>query len=1146
MKYRRQFHVQFTAALIILISLFGTAEAQLLGSADKSTLYPNNDVVIQQGTVLEKALEDIERKYQVAFLYQAGTLEGKVIIEDKFLPSNVDEAISDIISGQDLIFQKLNNKTYGVFNNKSEAKRFKRKIQETVSGTVTSSQRGEPIPGANILVKGTNTGTSTDLEGQFDLEVPSLQDTLVVSYIGYQTREIPIAGRTNIDIVLQSKTITGKEVVVTALGGRREERSVGYSAQNVSGADISTTPNISEGIQGRVAGADVTSASGTVGSSNRIVLRGNSSLSGDNQPLYIVDGVYIDNSNFNAPDGDEDVSDFGNAAMDIDPNNIKSINVLKGPNAAALYGSRAANGAIVITTKDGTSRQGLQVSFDSKVQFSRPWLSTLPDMQNQYGQGYNGQFEYVDGRGGGVNDATDASWGPPLDGRMKKQWWSPNEAVPWEPHPDNVINFFETGNNISNSISVASNLDNVNYRFSVSNSQNDGIYPNVSSDKNDFQINLGADLTDKLTINARTTYTNYIARNMPDVGYSYPGNPLMGLVTWGARQLDMSKVRSAYFNNPGEEPRYWNKLFFDNIYWEMYENTKRQERNRIIGGINLQYDLKEWLSLNSRFGIDWYHEQRNNIEAYNSISDSDGAYDESDRFIQDLNYSLEIQANRDITQDINLNARLGTEYVGNEYQLNRASTSALEIPGVYSLENSAVRPIVTDQTTNKKVYSIYGSATIGFKEYLYIDLTGRNDWSSTLPSDNREYFYPSASVSFIFTDAFDLDNIEWLEYGKLRASWTRVGNDTEPYQLLSTFQSGEPILGAAPNYTTSTTIFNSDLKPEQTESWEVGADMRFLNNRVTFDVAYYNSVTENQILPTPVSDATGYVTKIINAGSIENKGFEITLGGSPIQGVNFEWDVDVNFTMNENKVIELAPGINSYVVAEDFGVSVEARPGEEFGSLYGTSFQRNDEGKIIVNSRGIPKIDYNNMKNFGSYSGDWQSSITNNVSWKNFNLNFLIDIKSGGTISSGTIADGRAQGMFKETAIGRDGFVFDGGRWSDGAVKEDGSANDITVTKQEFNNAIYYSANEAHIFDASYVKLRRLSLGYSVPQSFLSKLGFVKGMNISVVGNNVWMIHKNIPHIDPETVFSSTTVPGLESQVAPKTRTIAFNLNLDF
>jgi TonB-linked SusC/RagA family outer membrane protein len=842
---------------------------------------------------LSQVLQELARKVDVGISYKTVILPSKLVTyqaENK----SVFKILDTILEGTGLYATVSENRKVILIKEKQVLPVVQ---QETITGTVTDGQSGVTLVGVNILVKGTLTGASTDGNGEYELTVENLQDTLVVSYIGYQSQEVPINGRSTVDIAMQTQTITGAELVVTALGGQRQERSLGYSAQNISSEDIDRAPNISEGLQGQVAGLEVTSASGTVGSSSRVVLRGASSLSGDNQPLYIVDGVYIDNSNFNPPDGSEDVSDFGNAAMDIDPSDIESMNVLKGPNAAALYGSRAANGAIVITTKDGSQREGLQISINSGIKFSRPWI--LPDMQNQYGQGFGGQFEYVDGRGGGINDANDSSWGPPLDGRLKVQWWSNGEAVPWEPHPDNVRNFFETGNTVTNSIAVAGNNDNVNYRLSVGNNQQKGIYPNVSSDKNDFKINVGADITDDFRLEARANYVQYIARNMPDVGYSYPGNPLMGLVTWGARQVDMQKVKEAYFNNsnPYEAPGYWNRLFFDNIYWEMYENTKRQERNRLIGGVNFNYDITDWVTMNGRIGVDWYLEQRNNREAYGSITDSDGAYEESDRYIFDDSYSLDFSLDRTLNQNFDIAARIGGEIVSNQYELNQVSTAALEVPGIYSLNNSAIRPEVEDFSSKKKVYSLFGVTTLSYKEYLYLDLTGRNDWSSTLPENNLSFFYPSASLSFIFTDAYDL-GLDWLDYGKLRGSWTQVGSGTDPYRLETTFLSAEPILGEYPNYTISPIIFNRDLKPELTESWEIGTELRLIESRVRFDLTYYSSVTRDQILPTPVSAGTGYETKIINAGSIENSGIEITVGGTPIRTNNLNWDIDINFAKN--------------------------------------------------------------------------------------------------------------------------------------------------------------------------------------------------------------------------------------------------------
>lgn len=1020
----------------------------------------------------------------------------------------------------------------------------------SIRGRVVMEGTERPLGGVQVSIPELDVGTLTDNAGSFTLSaVPVGTYTLRVEFIGYSTRETEVAVRagaaTQVAIALSQTAIELEGVVVTALGVERQERSLGYAAQSVDirDATINRPTNILNALHGKVAGMEVISSSGTIGSSTRIVLRGAKSLSGNNQPLIVVDGIYIDNSNFGAPEQFSNSADYGNAAMDLTPENIQSINVLKGANAAALYGSRAANGAIVITTRDGPVAEGVRFSLNSSATFERPWI--LPDFQDEYGLGYNGEYSYVDGRGGGINDGIDMSWGPPLDGRLIPQWWSNAEPVPWVPSPDNVRNFFETGWSFSNNIAIAGRNASTNYRVSLTNVQQDGIFPNTSADRVNLQAQVGADATERLRLEAKTTFIDYVARNMPDVGYAFPDNPVQSMFTFFGRQLRMDKLRD-YKNSDGS-PRNWNTLFFDNPYWVQYENTKRQERDRILGTLRLNYELSDRSGISAWAGIDRYSETRNERRAFGSFVDSDGLYEESVRRVDDRTYNLMLNTGRDLNADLTIDARVGVERRESHYEMNGASTAALTVPGVYSLTNSAVPLEVDDFTSEKVVQSVYGAATVGYRDYLYLDLTGRNDWSSTLPEGSNSYFYPSASVSYVLTDALGLDS-GWLQYLKLRGGWTLVGNDTDPYQLQATYDPTDPVFGVIPGYTVSTVIPNADLKPERTRSWEVGLELASLDNRLRLDLTYYNSLTEDQILATPLSAASGYDFKVINAGAIENQGIEVALGTTPVLTPDVQWNVNVNFTANRNEVVELAPGVESYVITDAHrDVTLEARPGEAFASLYGPGFLRDENGNIVVSDQGIPLTDNSTIRNWGSYQPDWQGSIYSDVSWSAFTLSTLTDIKSGGLLSSETNMWGHVTGVLPETLKGRETpFVFDGGKWADGAVKQDGTPNDIPVLAQDFNQ-FYWGNAEAHIFDASYMKLRQVQLTYAVPQSMLAR--FIPGadaLNLSLVANNVWMIHKNVPHIDPENSFSNTNVQGLESTAHPSTRRFGVNVNLSF
>ncbi len=1010
-----------------------------------------------------------------------------------------------------------------------------------ISGTVTDAENDEPIPQVNVFIVDLQIGDATDFDGQYEISnVTHGTYTFRISSVGYRTieREITVdENNTTFDFELEADVSMLDDMVVTAFGVQREQRSLGYSSQSISADQVSNTreTNFVNTLQGKVAGVEITNASSQLGSSSRIVLRGISSLSGENQPLFIIDGVYIDNSNFD-PGGEFGGIDFGNAAMDVNPNDIESISVLKGPNAAALYGSRAANGAIVITTKDGRGQgqDGIGISVNSMVTFED--VSLLPDMQNEYGQGLGGEFAFVDGRGGGVNDGGDESWGPPLDGRMIPQWPDGTERE-WVARPDNVRDYFDTGVSLNNNISLAGNYDNANFRFSFTDLRQDGMFPSESLDRNTLSLNAGIQLSDDLRIDARANYFKLIGRNRPGVGYN-DANPMQQLTQWYGRQLDTERLRENYINEEGR-PVNWNYNYFDNPFWIQYMNGNRQERDRFIGNITSSYDVNDWLSFSGLLGTDFYSERREDWTAVYTLQDPDGEYGENVRYVNELTANFMVNAERDLTQDFYLSARLGTEVQTRTFRFNEAEAPGLNVPLVYSISNTSVRPIVDDYKSNKRINSFFGAATLGYRDYLYLDVTGRNDWSSTLPAANNSYFYPSASLSFIFTDAFDM-NLDWWTYGKIRGGWTQVGNDTDPYQLQSTFNSASPF-GDVPSYSLSNTIPNTDLKPESITSVEFGAELRFLNDRLGFDLTYYDQTSEDQILPVEISRASGFVEQVINAGEVKNTGIELALNATPVQTGNFLWNMNLNWSKNNNEVIELIEGLDALILGSSWDTTVEARPGEEFGTLYGRGFLRDDEGNIIVGDNGIPLVD-SEIRPFGSYQADWKGGISNTFNYRGLELGFLVDMKYGGKLTSTTYMFGRYTGVLEETLAGRDGdYVFDGGRWADGAVKQDGTPNDIEVGAQAFNRGTFFGNSESHIFDATYVKLRELRLGYTLPVNWLDNLPF-NSVDVAVIGRNLWIIHKEAPHIDPETAFNTGNVQGLESNQFPASRSVGFNV----
>lgn len=1026
-----------------------------------------------------------------------------------------------------------------------------------IEGTVQDSVTTEPLPGANVYISELDAGAAVGPNGQFSIDnvAPGTYD-LRVTFVGYATKLVPVEVEadetTRVDILLPSQAMGLENVVVTALGIERSERSLGYSAQNVSAADVAKAEesNFINALQGQVAGAQIANSTGGIGSSSRIVLRGASSLSGDSQPLIVVDGVAVDNNNFGSATSsgwDDTEIDYGNAAMNVSPQNIKSVNVLKGPNAAAMYGSRAANGAIVIETKGGSGVEGVEVRYSSGVDLQS--ILVMPDYQNKFGHGQiNSQgepeFAWVDGRGGGTFDAVGESWGPRLGtGKELPQWFSAPDAAPWTANPGNTRSYFNQGSRITNSLSVSGNFGDSRFRISAKNLQHSGMVPNSRLQRTNVTLAGGAQFTERLSGNGKVSYVRTNAENRPERGYTW-NNVMFTIGQWTARQISMDRL-SEYKDEDGNMQN-WN-LIHENPYWIQFENTNEQWKDQVRGNISLTYAFSDWFSAKAFTGIDVYEDRREEVYAVGSNRSRNGEYREAIRFVSEWNSRLTFEVDRDLSNQVSLTSRFGVENRKRRYNMNSAYTNALSVPGVHNIENAATRPELQDWTSRKGTNSLYGQASIGFREYLYLDVTGRNDWTSTLPENNNSYFYPSVSLSFIATDAFeDALDWDWLDYAKVRGGWTQVGNDTDPYQLSATFSSLQAF-GSTPMYSIASTVPNQDLKPEQTEAWEVGADFRFFNDRARLNLTYYDESTTNQIVPINVSRASGAQQRVSNIGEIANSGIEVTLSGTPVQTQNLSWDLAVNFSKNHNEVVRLTEGLESFVLAND-GVSIEARPGEEFGAIYGNGFVRDEEGNIVVNDRGIPMRD-DEIRSFGSYAPDWSGSIQNSISYGNLSLSVLVDTKQGGSLYLDSQRWGHFAGTYQKTVNGRLGpWVYQGGDNAPMAVKQDGSKNDIPITMdsvQDFWRQMSF-IDERYVYDATYVKLRNVNLTFDLPQSWLSGTP-IEGWSITATGRNLAILHKNAPHVDPETVLStSSSFVGIESNQIPPARTYGFSTTVTF
>lgn len=1022
-----------------------------------------------------------------------------------------------------------------------------------ITGKVTSSEDGGAIPGVTVSVKGTTMGTITNMDGVFTLKVPQDSKTLVVSFVGMTSQEVTIGSQSTINVQLSPDLVAVDEVVVTALGVSREKKSLGYSVQDVKGNELAQAKenNVINSLSGKVSGVQITNSSGAVGSSSRIIIRGASSLGGNQQPLFIVDGVAISNSEFSSGtvDGNGGVN-RGNGAGDINPDDIESVSVLKGPNAAALYGSQAANGAILITTKAGSlsgknKKSGLGIEVGNSTTFENPLR--LPSFQNGYGQGAEGQFSYVDGAGGGVKDGVDESWGPKLDaGLMIPQYDSPVEngvrkATPWVSHPNNVKDFLDQGVTSTTNVAVTGGNKDANFRISYTNLGQKGMLPNTNYKKNTVAIGGSANATDKLSISGTATYVMTESDNQPGGGYD--AQNVFQQFMWAARQVNYPDLKN--YTNPDGSKYNWNYNFHNNPYFTLYENTNTMNRERLYGNAKVNYKILDNLSAFIRTGIDQYSNLNTSRSAWGDNDNPFGYYNEYMSKNVLITNDFLLMFNQEINTDLTLTANFGGSSQTRNYHQTFGAADELAVEGVYTIANAKVPIRSTSYQLNKKINSFYGSAQLGYKNALFLDITGRNDWSSTLPSNSNSFFYPSVSVSSVLTDLLDWKS-ETLSYAKVRAGWAKVGSDTDPYSLSPTLSFGDGWNSSTKylNQFVPNDLPNANLKPQFANSLEFGADLKFFNNRVGLDLTYYDQKTTDQIISIPISASSGYTKKYINAGEIDNKGIEVTLNLGIIQAANgFNWNMNVNFAKNKNEVVELAPDVEQFELGTYWDLKVVAIPGQPYGSLYGADFLRDPSGNII-NRGGVPVK--GDLKILGNYQPDWIGGINNEFNYKNLSASFLIDIHQGGEIYSMTNAWGRYAGALEESLIGREGGITGVGvkEVTDASGKVTYLPNDVVVTAEEYNHAAFSNSIPAgSIFDASYVKLREVRIAYSI-----KKLGNlpIKALNLALIGRNLAILSSSIPHVDPETSFNSGNAQGLEFGQLPSARSIGFNINLEF
>ncbi|MCC9064768.1 SusC/RagA family TonB-linked outer membrane protein [Flavobacterium piscisymbiosum] len=1044
-----------------------------------------------------------------------------------------------------------------------KAQETKPLIQSKLEGIVVDAVTKEPVIGASINIKGTTHGAVTDFDGKFYFQTgQKFPYTLVVSYMGYKRTEVVVTSNpVTVSITQEQNALS--EVVVTALGITKEKKSLGYTTQSVKGKDLETTKetNFLNGLSGKLAGVRITNSQGDMGSS-RIVIRGETSIAGNNQPLFVVDGIPVDNSQLGSVGGA--TRDFKNAIADLNPQDIESINVLKGPNAAALYGSRAAHGVVLITTKSGKGQQGLGVTVNSGITVTE--ASLLPTYQNTFGQGSNGKFSYVDGKGGGINDQTDESWGPKMDGRLIPQFNSNGVAVPFVAHPNNVKDYFNTGLTYDNSISVAKSDEKSDFRLGVNNQKQLGTVPNSEVTKTNFSVNANYKLSDRVKVGVTG---NYIVTDAPTLPGGPAGNRAAGVMlqfTWFGRQVDMNALRNNRDNN-------WNNSYYSNPYWTAYYNTTSQQRNRLIGDIHLDVKLTDDLNFRFRTSVDNYNDRRKYTIKYGTNGTPFGSYAEDAYTVNEQNTEGIFTYTKKINDDFTVDALAGFNIRNHSDANNYQKAPRLAVPDLYTLTNSR-DPLTSSNTLSRlRVYSAYASAQFGYKNYAYLNVTARNDWSSTLPSSNRSYFYPSFNGSLILSELLNLKG-NTLDFLKLRGGWSEVGNDADPYQL-NTVYDFQTAFDGNPIQTSSKRKLNENLKPETTRSTEVGLEATFFKNRLHFDVAYYNTNSFDQILEIKTTAGSGYTSQLINAGKINNRGIEIQLDGTPVQTENFKWNIAGNYSKNTSKVdiLDYDKQIQNYTIGSSGGVDVLASVGQAYGALYGVAYQRDANGNIVVGSNGLPQA-ATDKKVLGHYTPDYIAGITNTLTYKNLELSFLVDASVGGELFSGTNRIGNYTGVLAQTLPGRDAAngglnyyvttgsdgkdvknLVSGGNapaglpiYDDGmifkGVYANGTPNTTVLSAQEYYKASY-NISEAYIYSSTFVKMREIKLTYNVNKSLVRKLG-LQSASITAAGRNLFFIYKEVPNIDPETAYNTGNAQGLEQYSLPSTRNFSLNVNLKF
>lgn len=1039
-----------------------------------------------------------------------------------------------------------------------------------ITGTVYDSDGTTPAVGCAVTIEGTPTGVITDINGKYKIRGGETQ-TLVFSSLGYKTQKILIGPKTRIDVTLEADSQEIEGVVVTALGIKRDEKALGYAVTKVDNDVLTSTvsSNWMNALSGKVAGLNFDQASTGPGGSMRVTLRGETSINmNGGTALFVVDGVPITSSTtsstsesaYNSTDG---AVDFGNAAGDINPEDIENVSVLKGPAATALYGSRAANGAIIITTKSGRTTKGIGVTFSSSVSFEKAGF--WPDFQYEYGAGRFGGNPYSFYSVDGVSrNWSSYAFGDKFDGHLTYEWPSLNDdgtytMMEWRPR-NFFAGFFDTGVTWNNNISVSGNNGKgTSVRVSVTDVRNDWIVPNTGYKQQTFSISLSQQINKYIKLDAKVNYYRKDSDNLPMTGYG--GSSIMYPLLWNTPNVDAQWFKADYkkwVREGGDLSKSTQHVSANgnNPYYTAYEQLNKLDRDRVFGNLAATINFTEELSLILRCGMDLNNDFRTQQKPKGAKTYINGMYKEQTVFDYEMNNDFLLRYTKKLN-DFDLSASFGGNNMMQSYRSNTSLAESLVVDRDYRLSNSVDRPKVTSIRRQKSINSFYGLISASWRNMIFLDVTGRNDWSSTLAPGNNSYFYPSVSGSVILSDLLHIDT-PMVNFLKMRASWANVGNDTSPYQLLNYYNNSSFTGG----FNMPTNKANYNLKPENVESWEFGVEGRFFDSRLTFDVAFYNATTTNQIISVPVDITTGVYNTIVNAGEINNRGWEVSARIQPVRNKNIRWDMNFTWSRNRNKVVELAPNLDSWTTATGPRGEIRAVPGGSLGDLYGSGYEKAPKGSYvtaddgstidvsgwdIVDSDGYPVL-ASEFENLGNTQADWKAGWMNSISYKNFRLSFSFSAQWGGQAYSFTNAMLGYQGKIKATLPGRyDGLIHKGvNQNADGTYSINKT---VTASIESYYNLRVFNRDNVvnNTFSTSFLKMKDIRLEYSLPKKIAAKTKVLQGASIAFFATNLFC-WTNWPQFDPEiaTMNGSEITKGFETAAFPMTRTYGVNLKLQF